>query len=120
MAMTGARIDRNVFKCATVHDGLTNYYWEFNNQRNGMLSCTSGDVMVGLYVGGNCADFLCFERNNQRIYCAQPLDGLAFEYVDSGTQDSYPMHVCREDVTNPYQYAMAGINVGANLFECDR
>ena len=119
MAMVGAHLGKNVFKCAIVHNGLTDYYTEYDNQRNGMLSCKSGYVMAGYY-GGGCTDWTCFTEWRENLYCARPLDGLTFEYVDSGTQDSYPMHVCRADVTDPFRYAMTGIHAGKNLFECDR
>jgi hypothetical protein len=123
MAMVGAHLGKNVFKCATVHDGLTGYYEESSNQRNGMLSCKSGYVMTG-YHGQTCNHRtifgICDQTLAEFLYCARPLDGLSFEYVDNGTQDSYPMHVCDERPGNPGQYAMAGIHANTNQFECDR
>ena len=125
MAMVGAHLGKNVFKCATVHDGFTDYTLQ-NTQRNNMLSCPSGYVMVG-YHGQTCIDRtifgICDEYWGEQLYCARPLDGLSFEYVDNGTQDNsqgYSMHVCDERPGNPGQYAMSGIHASTNQFECSR
>jgi hypothetical protein len=109
MAMTGAHIGANKFKCAYMSGGLTDFYTG-TTVRNGMVSCRFGFVMVGYYNGGPYP----FPA------CATPAGGAqGFEYVDSGTSDGI-MHVCREDTVNPGRYAMSGIHAGNNKLQCFR
>ncbi len=51
------------------------------------------------------------------LTCQYQGTGVVSEYVDGdpGTKDSYPMHVCGAGV-----YAMSGIHVSNNLFNCAR
>jgi hypothetical protein len=114
MAMTGAHLGKNTFKCAPVSGGLGSFVrLVYNNQRNGMLSCLTNEVMVGYYAGSwsDAEHLLCGRLLSQQ---------LQSEYVDSGTQDSFPMHVCDETPTNPYRYAMTGIHKAGNRFNCAR
>jgi hypothetical protein len=48
------------------------------------------------------------------LVCQRPNQTILAEYVDSGTQDAYPMHVCAPG------HAMSGIHVGQNKFNCAR
>ena len=98
MAMTGAHIASNTFKCAPIHGGLSHAYLDWGScaglfgatctQRNGMHACKQGTVMVGVNVGIN------------QLICAQPSEGVQFEYVDGGTQDGF-MHVCARGSDEP-------------------
>lgn len=114
MAMTGAHLGYNTFKCAPVAGGIGSFVrLVYGNQRNGMLSCPTNEVMVGYYAG-NWWDA-------EHLLCGRPLSQqLQFEYVDSGTQDSFPMHVCSESSGNPYHYVMTGIHQAGNRFNCAR
>jgi hypothetical protein len=114
MAMTGAHLGNNTFKCASVAGGIGSFVrLVYDNQRNGMLSCPTNEVMVGYYAGS--------WSQAEHLLCGRPLSQkLQFEYVDSGTQDSYPMHVCSESSANPYRYVMTGIHQAGNRFNCAR
>jgi hypothetical protein len=108
MAITGAHLGRNVFKCAALDGGFsaTNYLSQL--QRNGMLSCQPGLVAYGYYGG-----------SSPYLACGVPAKGkTTFEYIDGGTQDGYPMHVCSEASGNPYRYAISGIHASDNKFAC--
>ena len=98
--MIGVNVDRNIFKCGQLATGSIRFL-DIATQRNGMHACPFGSVMVGLHVGQN------------RLVCQYPATAPVFEYVDSSTQDPFPMHKCSDGT------AMAGINVGANQFTCD-
>ncbi len=99
--MIGANIDRNVFKCGqTIGTGGLRFL-DIATQRNNMHACPWGTVMVGLHVGHNW------------LVCQAPPSAPVFEYVDSSTQDPFPMHKCSDGS------AMAGIHVDDNLFTCD-
>ena len=102
MAMIGAHIVDNVFKCAQLTDPHGEQFLDIETFQNGMHRCPSGSVMVGLHVTNN--QFAC-----QRPEAAHPLpraDGTR------GTMDSYPMHVC------PHGHAMSGIRLNDNTLAC--
>lgn len=103
MAMIGAHVDNNVFKCAQLKAVGGGPFLDVGTERNGMHACPSGTVMVGLHV------------DNNQLACQAPSPGPFFEYVDGNppTADSYPMHIC------PSGYAMGGIHVDHNFFTCD-
>jgi hypothetical protein len=136
MAMTGAHLGRNVFKCATVGGGLADYYNDSPQtgvtQRNNMHACKAGWVMLGYgIVGPSCPWYFpaCGAVKVEVLRCARPLpntaqkaagmtSGVSAEYVDPGSQDGFPMHVCREDRANPLKFVMSGIHAANNLFLC--
>jgi hypothetical protein len=103
MAMIGAQVDKNVFKCAQLTGVSTGRFLDTNTVRNNMHACPQNAVMVGLHAGRNL------------LACQFPAPTPTFEFVDGNppTTDGFPMHVC------PPQYAMAGIHVDNNLFTCD-
>ena len=114
-AMVGAHLGNNVFRCAKIQGGLSNFA-DGHEQRNGMLSCPLGKIMVGYWNGG--------WWNTDRIVCATPGNAPQWiEFVDDGgtaaSQDS-GMHVCKKDTTNPGRYAMSGIHRENNRFNCFR
>jgi hypothetical protein len=99
MAMIGARIDQNTFKCAPIVVGtLGSRFLDSGTQRNNMHSCPLNTVMVGFHNDGN------------KLAC-QALNVSVTETVDSGTQDGF-MHVCGSGAT------MSGIRVDQNKFNC--
>jgi hypothetical protein len=124
MVMTGAHIGQNKWKCALLSGGIQsqNVYFDGNlsyTKRNAMHACRPGFVMIGYYHGdGGMGPW------GEYLGCAIPNPGVTGEYVDTGTKDTYPMHVCREvdsnnnRIVNPGRYAMSGINVGSNTFTC--
>jgi hypothetical protein len=100
MAMIGAHLDSNVFKCATIVAGTSgSRFLDTSTPRNNMHSCPLNAVMVG------------FHKDLNRLAC-QALTVAVGETVDTGTQDSFPMHVCAAGAT------MSGIHVDQNLFNC--
>lgn len=120
--MVGAQLSKGIYKCARLsgpNGGITgtidypSQYWETSYQKNGMLSCKDGYVMTGYNPGSGA-------WRNPHLLCVRPTIFTGFSYVDYGTQDSYPMHVCREDPTNPYKYAIQGIHASTNRFTCAR
>jgi hypothetical protein len=123
MAMTGAHLGANVFKCATVGGGFLpdQTYIDAGadkHVRNNMHACKVGWVMIGFRRGGQSCGFLC--QTVEFLICAKPAVAIHAEYVDSTSQDSLPMHVCREDVVNPQRFVMSGIHDGQNKFTCAR
>jgi hypothetical protein len=103
-AMTGAIPDQNIFKCAPLTDATGAITLDTGTQRNGMHACPYGQVMVGL-------------RLDQNLLACQalPANTVTAEWVDSGTQDAYPMHAC--DAGFPTM-AMSGIRADQNLWTC--
>jgi len=103
MAMIGAHVKLNVFKCQQLTGFATGPFQDVETKRNGMHTCPDGAVMVGLHVGAD------------RLACRVPNPQPSFELVDGNPphNDTFPMHVC------PPSYAMAGIQVNKNLFTCD-
>jgi hypothetical protein len=103
MAMIGAHIINNVFKCAQLTGTASIRFRDTSTVRNSMHACPSGSIMVGLHVGLN------------QLACQFPSPGPTFEFTDGNPplNDGYPMHIC------PSSYAMAGIHVNNNLFTCD-
>ncbi|RKH43161.1 hypothetical protein D7X12_13910 [Corallococcus sicarius] len=104
-AMIGAHLSNDVFKCAQLSSTSGSRFLDAGGRRNGMHACPYGSVMVGLHV------------SNDYLACQYPGTGVVSEYVDGdpGTKDSYPMHVCGAG-----GYAMSGIHVSNNLFNCAR
>jgi hypothetical protein len=111
MAMVGANLSKNIFKCAALDGGFSVYFGGISKaQRNGMLSCPYNQIMRGY--SGSQNFVLCGETAIYR--------DVVGEYIDGGTQDAYPMHVCKEDTANPDRYAMTGIHGSTNTFACSR
>lgn len=104
-AMIGAHLGNDVFKCAQLSSTSGSRFINVAGRRNGMHACPLGSVMVGLHV------------SNDYLACQYPGTSAVSEYVDGnpGTNDSYPMHVCGSG-----GYAMSGIHVSNNLFNCAR
>ncbi|RKH63194.1 hypothetical protein D7V93_09100 [Corallococcus llansteffanensis] len=104
-AMIGAHLSNDVFKCAQLSSTSGSRFLDAGGRRNGMHACPYGSVMVGLHV------------SNDYLACQYPGTSVVSEYVDGdpGTKDSYPMHVCGAG-----GYAMSGIHVSNNLFNCAR
>jgi hypothetical protein len=70
-----------------------------------MHSCPLGEVMTGLRVDWNL------------LACqALPAGSITSEWVDSGTQNGYPMHACDRGPLNTA--AMSGIRVDQNRLAC--
>jgi hypothetical protein len=132
MAVTGAHLARNVLKCATIGGGLADYYNDSTSARNNIQACKAGWVMVGRgMTGPSCPWYwpACGAVKVQVLRCARPLPNTAqkgagmtsavsAEYVDAGSQDGFPMHICREDRANPLKFVMSGIDFQNNLFLC--
>ncbi len=103
-AMIGARVDENVFKCANLIDQSGAIDLDTGTQRNGMHSCPFGQVMVGL------------QGTLNRLACQTiPSNPVVTETVDTGTEDSFPMHVCSE-ASGPA--TMTGIRIDQNRLNC--
>ena len=100
MAMIGAHVVDNVFKCAQLTDPHGEQFLDIETFQNGMHRCPSGSVMVGLHVTNN--QFACRRRGGAS---PRPCEGF-------GTMDSYPMHVC------PHGHAMSGIRLNDNVLAC--
>jgi hypothetical protein len=112
MAMLGAQLSQNVFKCANLAGGIA-LTGDSLLQRNNMLACPFGQVMTGYY--GGSWDL------PEHVQCGAPnLQSVTNEYVDGGTQDGFPMHVCNENTVNPGRFVMTGIQRSANHFTCGR
>jgi hypothetical protein len=103
MAMIGAHVADNVFKCAQLTEPHGTRFLDVDTSRNGMHACPSGSAMVGLHA------------NNAQLACQRPDPAGTVEH-GAGTRetvDSYPMHVC------PNGYAMSAIRVNDNALGCD-
>jgi hypothetical protein len=104
-AMIGALPNQDVFKCAPLGNATGSITLDTGTQRNGMHACPSGLVMVGLNVPSNL------------LACqALPAGSVSGEWVDTGTQDVYPMHTCQPATAASF---MAGIRVDQNKLTCD-
>jgi len=122
MAMVGANLGQNRFKCALVAGGLTGANLDgFGGTtwtiRNNMHACPLGEVMMGYYRGTATSGY-----RDEHLGCAKVSPKVAFEQVDGNppTSDGQ-MHVCPEKaIANPGRFAMTGIHAGANLFTCGR
>lgn len=107
-AMIGAHIDQNTFKCAKLNNPTGVRSLDTGTVRFDMHTCPQGQVMVGLHVDLN------------QLACQTiPNNPVVDEWVDSGTADSFPMHVCTS-ATNPIRSraVMTGIRVDQNRFAC--
>src|SRR5262249_7774125 len=102
MAMIGAHVVDNVFKCAQLTEPHGEPFLDLETFRNGMHTCPSGSVMVGLHVTNN--QFAC-----QRPEAAHP---LAHADETRGSLDGYPMPVC------PHGHVMTGIRLTDNVLAC--
>ncbi|HEY2407260.1 MAG TPA: ricin-type beta-trefoil lectin domain protein [Polyangiaceae bacterium] len=120
-AMVGVRLDQNLFKCAQLQDTSGQIVADNSTYRNvstpnpdgtsttyNMHTCPFGYVMVGLHADLNM--LAC-----QQIPPNAISDAITGELVDTGTQDSYPMHVCE---STPHAYAMSGFDGPNNLLTC--
>ena len=107
MAMIGAHLGQDVFKCAGVTTLVGGRFVDsgpFRTLRNGMHCCPQGSVMVG------------FHKDADALLCqaVSPTPQLSGEFVDFTSRDSFIMHVCgRADAV------MAGIHVDRDWFTCD-
>jgi hypothetical protein len=103
-AMIGAQVDQNVFKCAPLHDQSGVITLDTGTQRNGMHSCPAAQVMVGL-------------RADMNMLACRTIPGspVTSERVDTGTQDTFPMHVCQSTLISE---AMTGIRIDQNRLSC--
>ena len=103
MAMIGAHLADNVFKCAQLTDPHGTQFLDIHTSPNGLHTCPSGSVMVGLHV------------SNDQLACQRPDAARPVAHADGtpGSVDSYPMHVC------PRGYAMRGIHLNDNVLACD-
>jgi len=127
MAMTGANLSQNRFKCALVTGGLTGAHLDgFGGTtfttRNNMHTCPFGEVMMGYYRGTAISGF-----RDEHLGCAKPSPRVVAEQVDGNPPSSDgQMHICPEralnnaPIGNPGRFAMTGIHAGANLFTCGR
>ncbi len=106
-AMVGADPNNNIFTCGPldVPGNLGPATLDTGTQRNNMHSCPYGQVMVGLRADWNL------------LACqALPAGAVTGEWVDSSTQNGYPMHACD---SGPYDTAaMSGIRIDQNLLSC--
>lgn len=117
-AMTGAHLDRNVFKCSPLHwtiarEGILRFLDSSTAITVGgvtMHGCPSPSLMVG------------FHKDLNLLACMELKDStFGFPYLpedvrrslDAGTTDQFPMHVCKAGG------AMAGIHVDQNKFTCE-
>jgi hypothetical protein len=105
-AMIGVHTDRNVFKCAPLHDQTGTITLDTGTQRNGMHSCPLGQVMVGSQ-----------PELNMLACQTVPSSPVTTERVDFGTQDTFPMHVCESTFISE---AMTGIRIDQNLLSCGK
>lgn len=104
MAMIGAHLDKDVFKCAGVTTLVGARFVDSSTLRNGMHCCPQGSVMVGLHV----------DQNKLLCQAVSPTPLRSGEFVDFTSRDSFVMHVCgRADAV------MAGIHVDGDWFTCD-
>ena len=101
--MVGADVPNNVFKCAPLDNPVGVVSLDTGTQRNGMHSCPSGSVMVGLRYDWN---YLACQ--------ALPASAWSGEWVDTGTQDGFPVRVCGNGAISP----MSGIQVTQNKLSC--
>ncbi len=103
-AMVGAHIGQNVFKCGRIVSPNGPAKLDTGTQRYSMHACPYGSVMVGLDVGAN------------RLACQPTVTNTVVgEWLDTGSQDLYPMHVCNPSDTSA---GMSGIDVGGNRLLC--
>lgn len=106
-AMVGADPNNNIFSCGALDTPgyLGPPTLDSGTVRNNMHACPDGQVMVGLRVDWNL------------LACqALPAGSVTAEYVDSSTQNGYPMHACDG---GPYNTAvMSGIRVDQDLLTC--
>lgn len=126
MVMAGAHFGRNVFRCAKT--GASTFSSTSFNQsirRNGMLSCPAGEVMVGytpkVTTCGGWPVRVCTTYSDG-VFCVRPPGNLLMiEYVSNGQDPADlegDMHVCRKDTVNPGRFAMSGVDVSTNKFNC--
>jgi hypothetical protein len=127
MAMTGANLSQNRFKCALVTGGLTDRHLDgvlgpTKTARNNMHACPFGEVMVGYYRGTHALGYA-----DEHLACAKPDPAVVKEQVDGNPPSSDgQMHICPEKapdntpIVDPGRLAMTGIHAGANLFTCGR
>jgi hypothetical protein len=131
--MIGARIDQNVFKCATIGGFNTGLMGDIfldppagqpakqcvDSNGLSMHCCPQNQgnatVMVGLRADENI--LACQQIRNDFV----GRDSLAVFDPNPGnspTQDAYPMHVCPPPPPNQTSYGMAGIRIDHNEFVC--
>lgn len=103
-AMIGLHQDANVFKCARLTDPTGVVTLDTGTQRNDMHACPFGQVMVGLH-----ADL------NQLACQTVPGAAINSERIDSGTQDTFPMHTCN---WGRLDSAMSGVRLDRNQLTC--
>jgi hypothetical protein len=103
-AMVGVHLDANTFKCAPLRSPGGEVTLDTGTVRNNMHVCPFGQVMVGLH-------------NDFNLLACQSIPGnpIFSERVDSGTDDSFPMHVCQSAFLSE---AMSGIRADQNLLTC--
>jgi hypothetical protein len=106
-AMVGADPNNNIFSCGPIDTPgiLGPPTLDTGTQRNNMHSCPPGEVMTGLRVDWN-------------LLACQALPGgsITSEWVDSSTQNGYPMRACDRGPINTA--VMTGIRVDQNLLSC--
>jgi len=120
-AMVGVRLDQNTFKCAPLQDPSGPIVADSSTYRDvssvnadgstttyNMHTCPFGSVMVGLHADLNL--LAC-----QQIPANAISDAITGERADTGTEDSYPMHVCESTV---HAYAMSGLDAANNILSC--
>jgi hypothetical protein len=127
MAMTGANLSQNRFKCARVTGGLAGVHGDglFGTtftQRSSMHACPFGEVMTGYYHGSAWHGI-----DTELLLCGKPSPAVMKEHTDGNpaTADSTNMHICpekdliqKQNIVNPGRFAMTGIHAGQNLFLC--
>jgi hypothetical protein len=109
-AMSGARVDHNVFSCSTITVPTVGApFLDDNTQRNGMHSCPLNSVMVGLHA----------QLNKLACIAISP-SFPQYEWQDfgPGLQDSFPMHVCSQQNPTQPRGLMSGIRIDMNNFNC--
>ncbi len=128
--MIGARIDQNVFKCATSGQALSGTIFTDPPAGQPAKQCVSDSgvsmhccpqlngvatVMVGLRADENILacqqvknDFV--GQNSNAVFDGDP--------PHAPTEDSYPMHVCPPPPQGQSSYGLAGIRIDQNEFVC--
>lgn len=130
MAMIGAQLSQNVYKCAKISGGLTGKHADFGTQRQNMHSCPPGELMFGFH-RGFIATGVAGSQDPEILLCARPNPAIdvGTEHVDTTTQGPSiaggTMHICplkdsnQNNIVNPGHQAMTGIyDAGGGRFNC--
>jgi hypothetical protein len=130
MAMIGAQLSQNVYKCAKISGGLTGKHPDFGTQRQNMHSCPPGELMYGFH-REFIANGVAGSHDPEILLCARPNPAIdvGTEHVDTSTQGPSiaggTMHICplkdsnQNNIVNPGHQAMTGIyDANGGRFNC--